>query len=237
MRIRLREQRYETADVLSFIFDLGGKTLEYRAGQYIHYELDALAIPDERGKRRHFTISSSPTDKGILMFTTRMRGSGFKETLRNAPKGYELSCETPLGEFVLQEGDSERYHVFIAGGIGVTPYRSILRHALRGHEPLNVVMLYFNRSSKDIVFRRELEDISRDMPTVSLIHVLSEPDLGWVGEQGTLNEALLRRWVLYVDESLFWISGPPLMVQAFNQVLLQVGVKEESIRTDRFSGY
>lgn len=237
MRIRLRERRFETADVRSFIFDLDGRSLEYRAGQYIYYELDALAFPDERGNRRHFTISSSPTDKGILMFTTRMRGSGFKETLRHAPTGYELSCETPLGGFVLQEGDSERRHVFIAGGIGVTPYRSILRYALHTKERLNAVMLYFNRSSIDIVFRSELEDMARQMPTVSVVHVLSEPDLGWTGERGTLDEALLQRWVPNVNESFFWISGPPPMVQAFSEVLLQLGVKEESIRTDRFLGY
>ena len=82
MRVRLKERRPETADVMSFIFDLSGQPLEYRPGQYIHYELDALAFPDERGNRRHFTISSSPTEKGVLMFTTKMRGSGFKETLR-----------------------------------------------------------------------------------------------------------------------------------------------------------
>jgi len=237
LRIHLRERRPETADVMSFIFDLGGQPLAYRAGQYIHYELDALAFPDARGNRRHFTISSSPTDKGILMFTTRMRGSGFKETLLHAPIGYELSCETPLGEFVLREGDVERHHVFIAGGIGVTPYHSILRYALHREEPLNVVMLYFNRSLTDIVFRHALEDIARHMPTVSLVHVLTEPDPGWTGERGTLDEALLRSWVPNVHESLFWISGPPPMVQAFNDVLLQGGVKEESIRTDRFSGY
>lgn len=129
LRILLKEKRVETGDVISFIFDLGGQQLEYRPGQFVYYELDSLAFPDERGNRRHFTISCSPTDKGILMFTTRMRGSGFKETLRLAPIGYELSCEKPLGRFVVQQGDSDRHHVFIAGGIGITPYRSILRYA------------------------------------------------------------------------------------------------------------
>ena len=79
MRIRLKERRTETTDVMSFIFDLGGQRLDYRPGQILHYELDALAFPDERGNRRHFTLSSSPTEEGIVMFTTRMRGSGFKE--------------------------------------------------------------------------------------------------------------------------------------------------------------
>ena len=128
LRIRLKERRSETTEAISFIFDLGGQPLEYRAGQYIHYELDALAFPDELGNRRHFTISSSPTDKGIMMFTTRMRGSGFKETVRHAPLGYELTVETPDGLFVMPEWDA-RPQVFIAAGIGVTTALAVYRNS------------------------------------------------------------------------------------------------------------
>lgn len=70
MRIHLKERRFETAEVISFIFDLGGQPFEYRPGQFAFFELDTLDFPDERGNRRHFTISSSPTEKGITMFTT-----------------------------------------------------------------------------------------------------------------------------------------------------------------------
>ena len=164
MRIRLMERRPETADVITFVFDLGGQPFEYRPGQFAFYELDTLDFPDARGKRRHFTISSSPTEKGILMCTTRMRGSGFKETLRQAPLGYEITVGTPLGNFNIPEGET-RQHVFIAGGIGVTPYRSMLRYAADAKKPLNVLMLYFNHSSADITFRQELEDIARKMPS------------------------------------------------------------------------
>jgi ferredoxin-NADP reductase len=219
------------------MFDLQGQAFEYLPGQYLYYELDALAFPDERGNRRHFTISSSPTEKGVLMFTTRMRGSGFKETLRHAPIGYELTCETPLGEFVMQNGDSQRQHVFIAGGIGVTPYRSILRFAADTNEPLKVLMLCFNRSSADIVFRRELQEMARRTPTISLIDVLTEPEPGWTGQQGKFNETMLRTWVTDLYQSLFWVSGPPPIVAAFRGVLMQVGIKDEMIRTDRFIGY
>ena len=113
MRIYLKERRPETTDVMSFIFDLDGQQLEYRPGQILHYELDALAFPDERGKRRHFTISSSPSENGIVTFTTKIRGSGFKETLRQAPMGYELTCEDPEGEFVVGQGETHLRHVFI----------------------------------------------------------------------------------------------------------------------------
>ena len=237
MRIRLKERRHETADVTTFVFHLGGQQLEYRPGQILHYELDALAFPDERGNRRHFSISSAPTEEGIVMFTTRMRGSGFKETLRKAPIGYELTCEIPEGEFILQQGEARLRHVFIAGGIGITPYRSILRYSADMNEPLNVLMLYFNRSSADIIFRRELEGIARQMPTFSLVNVLTEPEEGWKGEQGKLGEAILRRWVPDPDGLCFWVSGAPSMVGACRELLEQMGVKEQNIRADRFMGY
>ena len=237
MRIRLKERRPEATDVMSFIFDLGGQQLAYRPGQILHYELDALAFPDERGNRRHFTISSSPTEEGIVMFTTRIRGSGFKETLRQAPIGYELTCETPEGEFILRQGDTRLRHVFIAGGIGITPYRSILRCSVDMNEPLDVLMLYFNRSSADIVFRHELEVIALQMPTFSLVNALTESEAGWKGEQGILGEAILRTWVPDPDGLCFWVSGPPGMVSTCRELLELIGVKDQNIRTDRFMGY
>lgn len=236
MRIRLKERRPETGNVISFVFDLGGQKFEYRPGQFVFYELDTLAFPDERGNRRHFTISSSPTEKGIIMFTTRMRGSGFKETLRHAPLGYELTVETPDGLFVMPEGEARR-QVFIAGGIGVTPFRSILRSAADTNTPISGLMLYFNRASSDIVFRDELESISRQMPTFSVVHVLSQPEDGWTGERGELDELLLRKYVTKFDQTVFWISGPPPMVSACRSLIEQIGVPDEAIRTDSFIGY
>lgn len=101
------------------------------------------------------------------MFTTRLRGSGFKETLRHAPLGYELTVETPDGLFVMPEGEARR-QVFITGGIGVTPFRSILRYAVDTNASISGLMLYFNRASSDIVFHDELKNISRQMPTLSV---------------------------------------------------------------------
>jgi len=237
LRIHLKERRPETADVISFIFDLDGQPFEYRPGQYVTYQLDALAFPDPRGPGRHFTISSSPTEKGIVMFTTRMRGSGFKETLRNAPSGYELSIGVPVGRFVMSEESETRHHVFMAGGIGVTPYRSILRHAADRKNPIHALIFCFNHSSAEIVFRQELEEIARQMPTLSVVHVLSEPEPGWRGERGKLDEELLRKYVPDPEQFLYWISGPPPMVQAYKDLLAKVGVTDKSVRTDSFTGY
>ena len=171
------------------------------------------------------------------MFTTRIRGSGFKETLRQAPIGYELTCETPEGEFILRQGETRLRHIFIAGGIGITPYRSILRYSADMNEPLNVLMLYFSRSSADIIFRRELESVARQMPTFSLVNVLTEPEEGWMGKQGKLDESILRTFVPDPNGLCFWVSGPPAMVNACRELLELIGAKDQSIRTDRFLGY
>jgi ferredoxin-NADP reductase len=238
LRIKLKARRTETNDVMSFVFDLGGQPLEYKSGQFLHYELDALAFPDERGNQRHFTISSSPTEKEIIMLTTRIRGSGFKETLRQAPIGFELTCEdSPDGDFVLREGEAKMRHVFIAGGIGITPYRSILRYSADMREPLDALLLNFNRTSADIVFRRELENIARQMPAFSFVNVLTEPEEGWTGPRGKLNEKVLREWTRDLQEALFWVSGPPGMVGACRELLGQIGVENKNIRTERFMGY
>jgi ferredoxin-NADP reductase len=236
MRIRLKEQRQEAPDVISFVFDLQDQPFTFRAGQYVFYELDELAFPDERGKRRHFTISSAPTEKGIVMFTTRMRGSGFKETLRHAQPGYELTLESPRGSFVVPDAETRR-HVFIAGGIGVTPYRSILRNALDSGTALDATLLDFNRSSVDLTFRSELEMFAAQMPSFRLVPVLSEPEAGWTGERGRLDEGLLRRHVPDINRSLFWVSGPPPMVSAYMDALVQLGVAPDAMRKDSFTGY
>jgi ferredoxin-NADP reductase len=154
------------------------------------------------------------------------------------PLGYELTCESPEGEFIMQEGETRLRHVFIAGGIGITPYRSILRYSADRNESINALMLVFNRSSADIVFRRELEGIARQMPTFSFVNVLTEPEEGWKGEQGKLDEAILRKYVPDPDDgSFYWVSGSPGMVSTCRALLKQFGVKDQSIRTDRFMGY
>lgn len=170
------------------------------------------------------------------MFTTRMRGSGFKETLRHAPIGYELSCAAPLGRFVLPEGEPRR-HVFVAGGIGVTPYRSILRHKVDTNGRLEAVMICHNRSQGEIVFRQELDAISGRLSTLSLVHVLTEPEPGWTGETGHPEEALIRKWVDGPDRFLFWLSGPPAFVGTYRELVKRIGVKDEAIRTEGFVGY
>jgi len=98
-------------------------------------------------------------------------------------------------------------------------------------------MLCHNRSQEEIVFRQELGAISQELATLTLVHVLSEPEPGWTGETGEPEEALIRKWVPDPDDSLFWLSGPPSFVLAYRELVKRIGVKDEAIRTEGFVGY
>jgi len=165
-----------------------------------------------------------------------MRGSGYKETLRQAAPGYELAIEEPIGDFTLREGETRR-QVFIGGGIGVTPYRSMLRYAVDTKTPLSGVLFHFGRSSSDLTFRTEFEALARQLPEFSLVPVVTGAEEAWTGERGEMSEALLRRHVPDPGRAVFLVSGPPPMVRAVAELLKRSGIAEDAVRTDSFSGY
>lgn len=164
MRVKLTERRQETPDVITFVFDLNGQQYSYTAGQFAFFELDQLTADDPRGKRRHFTLSCSPTEHGIVQFTTKLRGFGLKETLRTAPLGLEVNLEEARGRFTLPE-HSDKPIVFLGGGIGVTPFRSMLRYAADELAPHNITMLSSAATPEQLVFRREFEFLPQEHAT------------------------------------------------------------------------
>ena len=207
-------------------------------GQFAFFELDTLTADDPRGKRRHFTLSSSPTENGIVQFTTKLRGSGFKETLRTAPLGLVLESEVAKGKFTLPEHTGTPI-VFLGGGIGVTPFRSMLRYATDEILPYPIMLLYSARDTDNLVFRREFELLPQENPNVHVIlSVSDEPaNSGWQGETGRIDAAKIRKYVTDIPNTLFYSCGPPPMVQAMEELLKTLDVPGEHIHMERFSGY
>ncbi len=128
-------------------------------------------------------------------------------------------------------------HIFLAGGIGITPYRSMVRYAADKNVPLEAILFTFNHSAADLVFREELDRISQQIPTFKTIHVLSSAGPDWNGERGKIDENLLRKYAGDLRSSVFWLSGPPAMVSADETLLQQIGISREAIHVDRFLGY
>lgn len=238
MRVRLMECRRETPDVTTFVFSLGGQPYEYVAGQFAFFDLDRLTVQDPRDKRRHFTLSSSPTEHDIVQFTTKLRGSGFKQTLLDASVGLEVDLELPRGCFTLPE-TADQPLVFLGGGIGVTPFRSMLRFATDELLPHKITMLYSAPTPEHLVFRSEFQSLPEENPNAHIICIVTEPGTGieWHGETGRIDEDKIRKYVADIPDSLFYTCGPPPMVQEIKELLLSMSVARQHIRVERFSGY
>lgn len=238
MRVKLKERRQETPDIMTFVFDLAKQNYLYIAGQFAFFELDNLRFEDPRGKRRHFTLSSSPTEDGIVQFTTRLRGFGLKETLRQAPLGLEVELEGARGRFCLPES-ADAPIVLLGGGIGVTPFRSMLRYAADELLPHQITMLYAAASPDHLAFRREFELVPQEHPNIKIVLTVTDAsnDSTWQGERGRIDAAKIQKYVADIPNSIFYTCGPPPMVQAMEELLISINIPGERIRLERFSGY
>src|SRR4051812_27570298 len=144
MRALVKETREVAQGTLLVVFDLQGEQIDFRPGQYFWVELLDPPYDDERGARRHITVVTAPTERGVLGLATRIRDSAFKRSLEELPVGAEVDVEQPKGDFVLPE-DTDRPYVFVAGGIGITVFRSMLRYIADEQLPYRVTLLYSNR--------------------------------------------------------------------------------------------
>lgn len=194
-------------------------------GQFLEYTLAHLR-PDARGLRRYFSIASSPTEPQVLL-TSRFSepGSTFKQTLRQMNEGDEIVASKVAGDFVLP-ADPQRQLAFIAGGIGITPYRSMIKYLLDTNQSRDIVLLYGARRQEDVMFR-DLFDRARQAFGLRPVYVLSQP----------IDEAIIRREVPDWRERLWYVSGPEPMVQSLSQALIALGVPRAQIKRDYFPGY
>lgn len=212
-------------DTHSFYFERPS-TFEFIPGQYIKMVLN-IDNPDDRGVSRFLTIASSPTEREHLMITTRLIQSSFKKKLESLPIGSEVQMRGPHGMFTLDEQDT-RGKVYLAGGIGITPVRSMLVYMRDKNlnNPFTLIASFSNR--EEIIFFDELNSISSEFRKV--IYVATS-------EVGRIDEEKIKKNVLYFRNSLFYISGPLVFVEAMEKLVRGLGVSEEDIKSEDFPGY
>jgi ferredoxin-NADP reductase len=236
MRARVTEKREVAKGTLLVLFDLLGEHVDYRAGNYFWVTLADRGHDDEKGLRRHISAVTSPTERGVLGLATRMRDSAFKRTLAELEVGAEVEVDPPKGTFVLPE-DTSRPLVFVAGGIGITVFRSMLRYIRDRHLAYRVTLIYSNRDRASAAFLDELQELERELPGFRLVTTMTQDD-GWEGETRRIDAEFLRDHVEGdPDDSTFLVAGPPAMAEAAQEALAEAGVREEHVLADRFSGY
>ena len=236
MRALVKEKREVAKGTLMVVFDLLGEEVDFRPGQYFWVTLLDPPYDDDKGPRRHITVVTSPNERGVLGLATRVRDSAFKRSLAELPIGAEVDVEQPKGDYVLPE-ETERPFVFIAGGIGITVFRCMLRYIAEEELPHRVTLVYSNRDRDSAAFHDELRELEQGNPNLRLVFTMtSDPE--WEGETRRIDADLLRD---YLGDELasftYLVAGPPSMVEAIEETLREAGIPEEHVRPERFSGY
>ena len=208
---------------------------DYRPGSYFWVELPDRGHQDEKGLRRHISLVTSPTEKGIVGLATRLRDSAFKQTLAELEVGDEVDVEEPKGSFLLPEATDITY-AFVAGGIGITVFRSMLRYIRDERLPYEITLVYSNRDRESAAFLDELEELERELLGFRLVLTMTDEE-GWEGETRRIDAAMLREHLGELDRYRFLVAGPPAMVEAVADALHAAGVPEESVLAAKFSGY
>lgn len=224
MKLKLIERKPEVPGVESFIFE-PAEQLSWKAGQFLHYVLHHEPT-DDRGSDRWFTVASAPHE-GHVMVTTRFtdeNGSSFKKALKELKIGETIEVSDVDGDFLVEDPDAE--YVFIAGGIGITPFRAILKALDHEGKKVKAKLLYSNRDT-NIPYKAELDALAANNPDFSVTYVVS----------GRIDEAAIRAAAPDLQKPIFYVSGPEPMVNGFNDMLKTMGVPEANVKGDWFPGY
>ncbi|HEY8103567.1 MAG TPA: FAD-dependent oxidoreductase [Gaiellaceae bacterium] len=208
---------------------------DYRPGNYFWVELPDRGDNDEKGLRRHISLVTSPTETGFVGLATRLRDTAFKRTLAALAVGDEVEVEEPKGSFLLPEDTSVDY-VFVAGGIGITVFRSMLRFVADEQLPYRVTLVYSNRDRESAAFLDELEELEQRIDGLQVILTMTDEE-GWEGETRRVDADVLQDLLGSLQGKQFFIAGPPGMVEGVADSLLAAGLPEDSVVAGKFSGY
>jgi ferredoxin-NADP reductase len=234
VKATVAEKRGVAKGTLLVLFAVDGYP-PYRAGSYFWVELPDRGYQDEKGLRRHISLVTSPTEMRVVGLATRLRDTAFKRTLAELEVGDEVAVEEPKGSFLLPENTSVEY-VFIAGGIGITVFRSMLRYIADEALPYRVTLVYSNRDRESAAFLDELEELERRIDGLRVVLTITEQE-GWEGESRRIDADMLREHLGDLETHRFYVAGPPAMAESVSESLLAAGVPEEQVVTSRFSGY
>ncbi len=228
-----------TKDTYTFYFKRNGTEHDFVPGQY--YE---MTVPhknaDDRGVARVFTISSSPTDKEFITITTRIIQSTFKMTLNSLMEGQMVQFGGPWDDLNFDEKDTSP-HVFLAGGIGITPYHSIVKYAIEKNISTQMILFVSWKNFDEMVFDDFFRDANNHLENFTYVPTITEENEMsadvWDGEKGRIDEAMMRKYVSDITNCKYFFSGPPAMVKALKDVVKSMGVADEKIIAEDFEGY
>lgn len=231
--IYLKESKIICENTIGIWFDRTGVDYEYEPGQYALITLLEPKYNDAEGNSRLFSIANSPTRKDIFMFATRALDSAFNKNILELPPGSKATIGKPGGNTPLHKNVSIPA-VFLIGGIGITPIRCMVEHSVLEKLPYKMHLFYANKKKSLMAFYDEFINWSKIKPDFKFIPFVEEPDKDWEYETGIITEDMIKKYVTDFSEPIFYIVGPPQMVDKMESILLENKVSPEKIKLERF---
>jgi ferredoxin-NADP reductase len=236
MKARLVATDHVAEGTAAFSFEVEG-TFTFEAGQTCDLTIVAAPHQDARGSSRTFSIASSPSDAPRVTIATRLTGSAFKRSLLEAEHGLALELEGPFGSFVLHK-NAAKPAVFFAGGIGITPFRSLVKDATERSLPHRMTLFYSNRTPESTAFLPDLEAWQQRNPNLRLVPTIAEASgAPWKYHVGLLDAGFVAPHVENWASAIPYLAGPPGFVQAMRAALGEVGADPDNLRMEEFTGY
>jgi ferredoxin-NADP reductase len=235
--LKLLKKEEVAAGTMRFEFEKPAG-FSYKAGQSADWTLTDMKLSDEKGPTRPFSFVSAPHEP-YLAFATRIRESAFKQTLKDLAVGGTIKMEGPFGSFTLHE-NAKRPAIFLSGGIGITPFRSIIADAAARSLPHAIYLFYSNRRPEDAPFIGELGEFAKQNPYFVFIPTMTDMEKSaqsWEGERGYITMDMVKKHVPERSDAVFGLAGPSGMVLAMQKMLTESGVSGDDIRFEEFSGY
>ncbi len=227
MNIVLKKRIIENPFVESFLFE-PEKPVPFLAGQYFCLTVPNKGFPDQFGLMRELSVASSPEDP-YIMFTVKKGVTGFKDTLFSLFPGDTATAEGPYGSFFVKDEEREKKHLFIAGGVGIAPFRSIL---MSSHYPTQSTLLHALKGPEDALYTADLSKIATRIP----LHVTYTQSSEKADFQGKVTREMLLS-LSSPSDTIYWICGSPIMIRDVSHVLESLDVVEQNIKTEKFTGY
>ena len=228
VKARLTGRQQVAEGTAAFTFALDGE-LTFEAGQTLDFTLPEPRYSDEKGNARTFSITSSPADLPSVTIATRLTGSAFKRSLMDGPIGTVVDVDGPFGSFTLHH-KAARPALLLAGGIGITPFRSIIKNATERKLAHRIVLLYSNRNRGATAFLDDLQGWARENRNVSIVPVFTD-------ETGFITAEVIRTHGPDLAAAIAYTAGPDAFVKAMRQALVDAGVDPDDVRTEEFPGY
>lgn len=233
-----KKEKLVGTDIITFRF-AKKEYPDYKPGQFAFFPLDN--VKDAKGPVRHFSLASSPTEDELVI-STRIRDTPYKQALSLLAPGAQVKISKPQGNFTLHE-DDDKPAVLLSGGIGVTPFRSMIKYATDKQMRTRIVMFDSNRNEQNILYKNEFDRWARENRNLKVVYTITddEPNKGdWPGERGVIDKEMVTRHLTSEDRSaaMFYICGPPGMLEAVQKLLrTELQIPQERVKVEEFTGY